>query len=134
MEVMSSRQEFLQDLYEAFNKKEIETIIAMLRPDVKWANGMKGGFVHGRDNVRDYWLEQFENIRGRPEPLKFETDETGRDVVSVHLTVHDREGNLLLEKNVRHMFTIEDGLISLFEMDDPEPVHDIIDGTRYSAK
>ena len=52
MNNMSSKQQFLQNLYEAFNKGEIETIISFMHPDVKWANGMAGGFVYGRDAVR----------------------------------------------------------------------------------
>jgi SnoaL-like domain len=56
---MSSNQQFLQNLYEAFNKGEIETIISVMRPDVKWANGVEGGFVYGRDAVREYWTNQY---------------------------------------------------------------------------
>ena len=51
---MSANKEFLQNLYDAFNKREIETIIALMRSDVKWANGVEGDFVHGRDAVREY--------------------------------------------------------------------------------
>jgi len=43
MNNMSSKQQFLKNLYEAFNKREIETIISVMHPDVKWANGMEGG-------------------------------------------------------------------------------------------
>jgi hypothetical protein len=45
---MNSNKEFLQNLYDAFNKREIETIISLMRSDVKWANGLEGGFVYGR--------------------------------------------------------------------------------------
>jgi len=46
---------FLQNLYDAFNRREIETVLSMMKENVKWANGMEGGFVHGRENVREYW-------------------------------------------------------------------------------
>ncbi len=72
---MSSNQQFLQNLYEAFNKREIETIVSFMRPDVNWANGLEGGFVYGRDAVRDYWTNQFKSIQPELETLKFETDE-----------------------------------------------------------
>src|SRR5215470_768241 len=49
MQLMTSNQKFLQHLYDAFNGREIETIISSMRPDVKWANGLDGGFVYGRD-------------------------------------------------------------------------------------
>jgi hypothetical protein len=51
---MSSSQQFLKNLYDAFNKGEIETIISVMHPDVKWANGVEGGFVYGRDVICEY--------------------------------------------------------------------------------
>ena len=47
----------------------------MMHPDVKWANGLEGGFVYGRDAVREYWTNQFKAIQPELETLKFETDE-----------------------------------------------------------
>ncbi|HEX8737004.1 MAG TPA: nuclear transport factor 2 family protein [Pyrinomonadaceae bacterium] len=120
---MISEQRFLQNLYEAFNRREVEKILSVMQPDVVWANGMEGGFVYGRDAVREYWRKQFEMTRGQLEPLEFQRDENGRSVVTVHLMVRDLEGNLLAEKTVRQIFTIENGLISLFEIgDDAEPL------------
>lgn len=114
---MIKEQEFLQNLYEAFNRREIETILSLMRSDVKWANGIEGGFVYGRDQVRKYWRKQFELIQPHLEPLKFERDENNRSVVTVHQTVRDLEGNLLMEKTVRQIFTFEDSLIRVFEID-----------------
>ena len=89
-----------------------------MRSDVKWANGMEGGFINGRDAVREYWRKQFEIIEPQIKPLKFERDENNRSVVTVHQTVRDLEGNFLIEKTVRQIFTFEDGLISVFEIGD----------------
>ncbi len=115
---MSVEQQFLQNLYEAFNRREIETILSLMRSDVKWANGMEGGFVYGRDNVREYWQRQFETIQPQLEPLQFERDENNRSVVTVRQIVRDLEGNLLMDKIVRQIFTFEDGFISDFEIAD----------------
>src|SRR5690349_17626599 len=112
---MSVNQEFLQNLYDAFNRREIETIIALMRSDVKWANGLEGGVVYGCDAVREYWTNQFKAIEPELETLKFEQDEKGRNVVTVHQIVKDLEGNVLVDTEVRQIFTIEDGLISLYE-------------------
>ncbi len=132
MNNMSSKQQFLKNLYEAFNKREIETIISLMHPDVKWANGLEGGFVYGRDQVREYWRKQFEIIQGQLEPLEYETDENNRNIVTVHLVVRDLEGNLLLEKTVQQIFTIENGLISLFEIGDTEPLQKTIQKIKTS--
>jgi hypothetical protein len=132
MNNMSSNQQFLKNLYEAFNKREIETIISLMQPDVKWANGMDGGFVYGRDAVREYWLKQFETMRSRLEPLEYETDENNRSVVIVRIVIRNPEGDLLLEKTVRQIFTIENGLISLFEIGDTEPIQKMLEKIKTS--
>ena len=131
---MNSNQKLLQNIYDAFNKREIETVLAMMADDVKWANGMEGGFVYGRDAVREYWRKQFETMRSQLEPLDYETDERQRDVVTVRLVIRDLAGNLLLEKTVQQIFTIENNLISLFEIGDTEPVQKTIQKMKTSNR
>lgn len=127
---MSSHQQFLQNLYDAFNRREIEIIISLMRPDVKWANGLEGGFVYGRDAVREYWTKQFKLIQPELETLKFETDEKNRDVVTVHQIVRDLQGNVLADATVRQIFTIENGLISLYELGETETIEEMIQKNR----
>ena len=131
---MSSNYQFLQELYEAFNKREIETLISQMRPDVKWANGLEGGFVYGRDAVREYWTKQFEVIQPQLETLKFETDENHRHVVTVHQIIRDLQGNLLADVTVHQIFTIEDGLISLYEIGETETIQEMLQKTRTSLE
>lgn len=132
--IMSSNQEFLQNLYDAFNNREIETIISFMRPDVKWANGVEGGFVYTRDAVREYWTNQFNDIQAELETLKFETDENNRNVVTVHQVIKDLQGNLLADATIQQIFTIEDGLISLYEIGETETIQEMIQKARTSDK
>jgi hypothetical protein len=127
---MDPNQEFLQNLYDAFNKREIETIISAMHPNVKWANGFKGGFIYGRDAVREYWTDQLKNIQPELEPLKYETDDKNRDVVTVHEVVKDLQGNLLVDITVHQIYTIENGLISLYEIGETETIQEMIQKTR----
>lgn len=129
---MSSNQSFLQNLYDAFNRREIEVIIAVMHPDVKWANGLEGGFVYGRDAVREYWTEQFKHIQPELEVLAFERDENGRDVVTVHQIVKDLQGNVLVDTTIHQIFTIEDGLISRYEIEEPETIKEKIEKAKAS--
>jgi ketosteroid isomerase-like protein len=116
---MPFSQQRLQQLYESFNQRDVEVVLASLQPDVQWANGMGGGFVHGRDAVREHWLKQFQALRPHLVPQCFETDEQGRALVTLHQTVHDIDGNLLLEQDVQHRFTFRDGSIALFGIVNP---------------
>ena len=128
--IMNSDRQFLQNLYDAFNNREIETIISVMHPDVKWANGVEGGFVYGRDAVREYWTNQYKVIQVQLETLKFETDENNRNVVTVHQVIKDLQGNLLADTTVRQIFTIEDGLISLYEIGETETIQQMIQKAR----
>jgi hypothetical protein len=130
---MSANQQFLQKLYDAFNRREIEVIISSMRPDVKWANGLEGGFVYGRDAVREYWTNQFKMIQPELETLSFETDEKNRDIVTVHQIVRDLQGDVLAEATVQQIFTIENGLISLFEIGETETIKELIHRNRIAA-
>lgn len=129
---MSSNQQFLQNLYNAFNRREIETLLSLMRPDVKWANGLEGGFVYGRDAVREYWTKQFKEIQPELETLKFETDEHQRNIVTVHQIIRDLQGNLLADTIVQQIFTFEDGLISLYKIGDTDTIQAMIQKTKIS--
>jgi len=41
----------------------METVLAALHEDVIWANGVEGGHVHGREEVRSYWKSGQWSIR-----------------------------------------------------------------------
>lgn len=115
-DIMTFDSNHLKKLYDDFNARDIEPLLAQLTPDVRWANGMEGGFVEGRDKVRAYWLQQFETLRPHLAVLSLETDERGRAVFEVHQTVRDFDGALLTEQDVTHQFTLRDGQIALFEI------------------
>lgn len=127
-----NQEQFLQNLYDAFNKRDLETIISVMHPDVKWANGVEGGFVYGRDAVREYWTNQYKVIQVQLETLKFETDENNRNVVTTHQIVRDLQGNLLADATIEQIFTIENGLISVYELGGTETIQEMIQKTKTS--
>jgi hypothetical protein len=51
-----SHEALLRDLYDAFNRRDVDAVIAALHPDVDWPNAFEGGRVHGRVDVRTYEL------------------------------------------------------------------------------
>jgi ketosteroid isomerase-like protein len=113
---MADEVELLRHIYARFNARDMETVLASMREDVIWANGMEGGHVHGRDGVRDYWTRQWAMIDPRVEPVHIRTGPNGELVVDVHQVVHDLEGKLLLDQMVVHIFRFEDGLIRRFDI------------------
>jgi ketosteroid isomerase-like protein len=108
--------ELLKRIYAAFNRREIDTVLAVLAPDVDWPNGMEGGRVLGRDAVRQYWTRQFSMIRSQVEPVSFTALEDGRILVDVHQVVHEPYGVLLSDQMVQHIYSIRNGLILSMEI------------------
>jgi len=97
---MSDEVELLKRIYSLFNGREIESVLATMHPDVVWANGMEGGHVHGRDEVRSYWKRQWALVDPHVEPLEISPNGKGELEVKVHQVVRDREGNLLADRFV----------------------------------
>jgi nuclear transport factor 2 (NTF2) superfamily protein len=106
----------LKRVYDLFNARDMESVLAAMHQNVIWANGMEGGHVHGRDEVRSYWTRQWAMVDPRVEPVEFSCGDEGEIVVEVHQVVRDLSGNLVADKMVGHVFRIEDGLIKRFDI------------------
>jgi hypothetical protein len=106
----------LTRVYAAFNARDLETVLATLHPDVDWANGMDGGRVLGRADVRAYWTRQFGLIDPSVDPVGFAIDAAGRIVVRVHQMVRNPAGAVISDGMVEHIYVIDDGLITRMDI------------------
>ena len=114
---MSDEVELLKRVYDSFNARDMETVLAAMHEDVIWANGMEGGHVRGRNEVRSgYWTRQWAMIDPHVEPVAFADGPDGEVIVEVHQVVRDLNGNLLADKMVGHVFRIEDGFVERFDI------------------
>lgn len=104
-----------RELYKNFNDRKIELVISKMANNVKWANGMDGGYVYGHDGVREYWTRQFTMVRSNVTPLEI-VNESEVVKIKVRQVVHDLEGKLLADEFVYHHFHLENKRISLFEI------------------
>jgi ketosteroid isomerase-like protein len=116
LQAVSCEIEMLHRTYAAFNRREIETVLAMMHDNVDWPNGMEGGRVPGKAAVRDYWKRQFEVLDPHVEPKNFTREADGRIVVDVHQVVHDKSGKLVVDQMVKHVYEIRDELIQSMEI------------------
>ncbi len=108
--------ELLRTAYTAFNARHIDAALAIMTPDVHWPKAFKGGFVHGPEEIRAYWTEQWSEINPYVEPVIFHPEDAGQVLVEVHQVVRDLAGTVLADEQVGHRFTIEHGLIQGMEV------------------
>ena len=115
----------LERIYEHFNKRDIDGVLAALADDVAWANGMDGGHVHGREEVREYWTRQWAIVSPHVEPVDFHRLADGAIIATVRQSVRDLDGNPLqgqthglTDKMVGHVFHLRDGKVVRFDIQD----------------
>jgi hypothetical protein len=109
----------LERAYEAFNARDIDSVLSLLQPDVDWPNAMEDRREHGHEAVRAYWTRQFALVDSSVEPLAFECRDNGVVVVQVHQVVWDLQGTLRSDTLVRHEYTFREGLIARMDVRAP---------------
>lgn len=122
---MDKDRDVLKRMYDGFNARDIDGVLAELADDVVWANGMDGGHVHGREAVREYWTRQWSIVRPHVKPVSFEQAADGAVVVKVRQSVRDLEGRPLQDqthglqdKVVGHVFRFQEGKVTHFDIQD----------------
>jgi hypothetical protein len=102
----------LRRLYDAFNARDLDALIAAMTEDVDWPNVWEGGRLHGRDAVRDYWTRQWARIDPQLELLAITERLDCRYAVRVRQVVRSLSGELLGDRELVHVYELRDGLIA----------------------
>jgi hypothetical protein len=104
------REAMLRRTYDAFNRRDVDQVLATLDPDVDWPDMIQHRRVHGHDEVRAYWEAQFGAVDPHVEPTAI-TGDADRAVVTVHQVVRDRQGTVLSDGDVNHVYVFRGGLV-----------------------
>jgi ketosteroid isomerase-like protein len=122
---MDADIEVVRRMYDRFNARDIDGVLAALATDVAWANGMDGGHVHGCEAVREYWMRQWAVVSPHVEPVSFRRSADGAIVAEVRQSVRDLEGKPLegqthglKDKTVGHVFHFHNGVVTRFDIQD----------------
>ncbi len=111
---------YFQVLYEAFNRRDAEGVLAMMSDQVDWPNAWKGGRLVGREAVRDYWAAQWAEIDPRVEPLSVAERPDGGLAVAVRQVVRSPDGKVLSDGEVVHVYQLDDELIVRMDVEEPQ--------------
>ena len=117
--VSSQYQDLIKKAYSAFNARDINAVLSVMHRDVHWPNGWEGGYVNGHDEVRAYWTRQWKELDPSVEPVGVTDRKDGLVEVNVHQVAKDLQGNVLFDGLVKHIYTIENGLITRMEIEEP---------------
>ena len=113
----ADRQALLRSLYDAFNARDLYTVLAAMSPDVDWPDGWQGGRVVGHDAVRRYSEDQWAAIRPTVRPTSMSQRSDGTIEVSVHQVVRDPAGTILDVADVRHVHAFDGDLVCRMDVE-----------------
>ena len=105
MSGIETRKKRLAALYEAYNRRDIPTMVAALDPEVEWMDLLNGSPLKGAGAVADYWTDQFAMMATEVTPLAIDVLPDGRLVVTAAQTLKKLDGTLWANQRVTHVIT-----------------------------
>lgn len=113
----SQHKHLIKKAYAAFNARDIDTALSTMHPDVEWPKAFEGGYVSGHNEIREYWTRQWTQINPNVEPVGFNERQDGTLEIKVHQKVKDIEGNTIFDGMVKHIYTLQDGLLRRMDIE-----------------
>jgi hypothetical protein len=114
-------EELLRTMYDAFNARDIDGVLAAMTDDVDWPNAWEGGRLHGHEAVRDYWTRQWAAIDPHVAPVEIGPRGGGdgvRVAVEVEQVVRDLEGQVVASGTVMHVYAMRSGLVARMDVEE----------------
>ena len=113
----SHGHDLIRTAYAGFNARDIPAVLATLHPQVRWSKAWEGDYATGHAEVRAYWSRQWADINPHVEPTAIRERADGRLEVAVHQVVKDGQGAVLFDGPVRHIYTVQDGLLAQMDIE-----------------
>ena len=117
---MANTQTLIAQAYSAFNRRDIDSALALMSENVSWPKASEGGRIVGKEEIRSYWTRQWKEFDPQVEPLEVIDREGGITDVKVHQLVKSLGGDVLSDSEVWHVYTIANGLIECMDLKESE--------------
>ena len=118
---MTDTSTLIAQAYSAFNRRDIDSALAVMSETVNWPKASEGGRVVGKKEIRAYWTRQWAEFDPHVEPIGISERGAGKTDVTVHQLVKSLSGEVLSDQTLMHVFTITDGLIERMDIGESEP-------------
>ncbi len=117
---MQNIQTVIDQAYSAFNRRDIDSALALMSDTVSWPKASEGGRAVGKEEIRAYWMRQWKEFDPHVEPIELIDREEGKTDVRVHQLVKNLGGDILSDSEVWHTYTIVNGLIEHMDLKESE--------------
>ncbi|HEX7781977.1 MAG TPA: nuclear transport factor 2 family protein [Sphingobium sp.] len=113
----NKKKEVVLAAYDAYNARDAEAILTFVSDDVDWPDGDKR--LHGRDALRQYWLNQWTGTRTHDTPTDVTELSDGRIRVRLDQIVRDMDGAEISRGTFEYFFELRDDLITRLDIIKP---------------
>jgi hypothetical protein len=117
---MTDAQTLIAEAYSAFNQRNIDAVLALMSESVSWPKASEGGRAVGKEEIRAYWTRQWKEFDPHVEPIEVIDRGAGKIDVRVHQLVKSLGGDVLLDREVWHSYTIANGLIERMDIEEKQ--------------
>jgi hypothetical protein len=131
---MANTETLIAQAYSAFNRRDVDSALALMSENVSWPKASEGGRIVGKEEIRSYWTRQWKEFDPHVEPLEVIDREGGITEVKVHQLVKSLSGDVLSDSEVRHVYTIANGLIERMDLKESGPGLDLAPSTAFSRR
>jgi len=131
---MPNTQTLIAQAYSAFNRRDIDSALALMSASISWPKASEGGRVVGKEEIRSYWTRQWKEFDPHVEPLEIIDREGGITEVRVHQLVKSLSGDVLSDSEVWHVYSIVNGLIERMHLKDSDTGADATPSTAFSRR
>jgi hypothetical protein len=114
---MANTQTRIAEVYSAFNRRNIDSALALMSESVSWPKASEGGRVIGKEEIRAYWSRQWKEFDPHVEPIEVIDRAAGKIDVRVHQLVKSFGGDVLSDSEVWHFYITADGLIERMDLE-----------------
>ena len=106
----------LDTVYRAFNTRNMTAALALMQPDVEWPSAFKGQYLHGYEELRNFWTTQWQQLDVFVHPLDYYPLPDGRVATRVNQLAHDAMGAVIIDNQVTHIYQFEGSLIKRMDI------------------
>ena len=129
---MPNTQTLIAQAYSAFNRRDIDSALALMSENVSWPRASEGGRAVGKEEIRSYWTRQWKEFDPHVEPLEVIEQEGSITEVRVHQLVKSLGSDVFSDSEVWHVYTIANGLIERMDLKQSETSPDPAPSSAFS--
>ncbi len=109
-----TREKLIEQVYAAYNQQNSAALLAFVSEDVDWPDGQAR--LHGKQELRTYWVRQWALTRTRDEVLAIATPISNRSIVRIGQVVRALNGAVISTGTFEHDYLIENSLITRLDI------------------